>query len=354
MVGFERNAQDLVKQRAWAVHNELQKMMALYERLDEPTPSLEKSAWFAVLEKIYLQELPLAKLLDESELIVQAEGPAVSSENPRIDVVTWLCDGIQTQTRALTASALNLGKRARVVQSLQFRLTGLVPGSLYAGFSIVRDALITTVTQLALADDESNPKKNDQSESIVDQINVLEVAKNSMQNLARVSATADRAHISEELSEQISDPAQRDASLMAAFKLAPTGRNGVHSVRLHSKFAGEESHEGTLDANNRAVIQDIVRNRPLLTTSRKTGHFVGQLRGLDLDKTRVDLRSIPGVGSLRCIVHLDAATAGQVIGQWVKVTGDYEVNANDKPRLMVAQNIEIVEEPSLAEQLRRD
>lgn len=343
-------AQKLIHHRAHLVHSEIQSAKALFERMGKEMPAFEDSPWMAVLDRLYAEEFPLAKVLDESELIAHAEGPSLMTDSPRLDIVTWLCTGVQSQTRALTASALNLGGRSRAVQSIQFRLNGLAPGSLFAGFSLVEESLATSVTDLAMVEVQTEDGTSTAPPTAAD---VAKAARNSIVNLTKVPAHVGEGQVSESLGEEITDPAQRDASLMAALKLAPTGRNGVSSVQLQARFAGRNASEGTLDTSNRLIIQDTLNNRPLIAKSQKQGSFVGQLRALDLDKTRVDLRSVEGVGSLRCIIHLDLTKARNIIGQWVKVTGEYETNASGRPRLLVARNIEVVPEPTLAQQLAR-
>ena len=211
-------ARGLVHHRAHLVFNEMQNARLLMNRIGEVMPAEDNSPWLAILDRLYSEEFPLAKLLDESELIAHAEGPGLVNVNPRLDIVTWLCNGIQSQTRSLTASALSLGLRSRAVQSVQFRLTGLAPGSLFAGFAIADDWPMTTVTDMATAEGD-------------EQQDIAKIARESIVNLTRVPAHVDDQHVSESLGEEISDPATRDASLMAALKLAPTGRNGVHSVQ---------------------------------------------------------------------------------------------------------------------------
>lgn len=316
-----------IHRRAHLVHGQIESAREILAMTGQADPNLilsEDSPYFSLLRKLYEEEYPLAKLIGSSDLIVHAEGPAAQEELPQLSIVSWLFSGVDKQIRALAKSVLHLSldDERGALKSLDIRLTGMAPGSIYAGFCINR----MRSTPLLGTDEE---------EAAI--VSVRDVVT----SLSMIPEYVLESSVSEALATLIPDPAIRDTTLMAAYNLAPTGRNGIHTIELTSPARGNKP--APLSIRDRIVLRDTVVKRPMLGMKRKTGSFIGQLRGIDLDKTRVDLRNVEGIGTLRCVLPLTLEKAKSILGRTVRVTGEYEAGANGKPRLMRVESIDVVE-----------
>ena len=82
-----------------------------------------------LLDEMYERDLPLAKLADESDLLLHVRGPAASAPTPRVSVVTRLLGGTRDQVTRL-AKQLGGVTTIGVPAALDMGLVGLAEGSL--------------------------------------------------------------------------------------------------------------------------------------------------------------------------------------------------------------------------------
>lgn len=316
------------KAQIW--YDQIAGIIALSNKVGKPIPDL--SEYYDELNKLFGEELELSKLIDNSDLIIHAEGPSAQSNSLKLNAVTNLFEGIDTQIKLLAQSVLRLAMEdvKPAMKHLDIRLNGLAPGSIYAGFSI-------------------KPLESSKLIGTAEEIELINSIKNVVVNLSEVPQFVNADGISEELSEVLTDPAIRDSSLMAAYKMSPTGRQGIDSIQLiNPKDSG--SRPSSLNIQDRAVLRRSLHETPVIKSKSSYGTFIGQLRTVDLDKTRVDLRNlnIDGIDSLRCILpELTAEKGREILGRTVKVAGEYEKSINGKPRLMHIQSIEVIDSAKL-------
>lgn len=311
------------KAQIW--YDQIGGLIAISTQLGKPNPDL--SEYYKQLNKLFSEELELCKLIDSSDLIIHAVGPSAENHSLKLHTVTNLFEGIDTQIKILAKSVLMLGMDdvKPSMKYLDIRLNGLAPGSIYAGFSI-------------------NPIKSNHLIATVEELNLIDSIRDVVVNLSKIPKFVNETGISEELSEILTDPAIRDSSLMAIYKIAPTGRQGIDSLALiNPKELG--SKPASLNHQDRSILRRSLHETPLIKSKSTHGTFIGQLRTVDLDKTRVDLRNLNVVGldSLRCILpELTAEKGREILGKTVKVFGEYESALNGKPRLMHVQHIEVL------------
>jgi len=274
------------------------------------------------LEEIYLEEMPLAKIMDTSDLVFHAEGPSTTSGEPGLRAFNWLCASAEKQLRMLAKAIFNLTDldAKRLSKNLDLRFSGFAPGSIYAGFSIA---------PLASIMDSDEPES------------VHEAIKFAIRQLPTIPEFIDDESLNLGIAELIPDPAMRDASLEALFRLSPTGKVGIHTLDISSPDAGQSE----LGNRERVVLRDALR-KPV-TLKKRFGEFVGEVREVDLDSGRFHLRNISGVGTLRCVLPNVTSEIGQkILGSVIAVSGDYECDASGRPRLMFAQDLKLVKEIS--------
>lgn len=316
-----------IHRKAHLVHSQIESAQKILTETGQADPSIvlsDNSPYFRLLERLYEEEYPLARLIGSSDLIVHAEGPAAEERLPQLSIVSWLFGGIDKQIRMLAKSVLDLSldDEKGALKALDIRLTGMAPGSIYAGFAINR---LRPTPLLGTEEEEA----------------AIQSVRDVVTSLALVPEYVMANTVSEALAMVMPDPALRDTALLAAYNLAPTGKNGIHTIEFTSP--ARDTKPASLDMNDRVVLRETIVKRPMLSKKQKAGSFIGQLRGLDLDKTRVDLRNVEGIGTLRCVLPLTIDKARMILGKTVRVTGKYEEGLNGKPRLMQVEQIDIVE-----------
>lgn len=284
---------------------------AFVERADNP--------YFRLLDDLYGQDYQLGRLLDTSDLITHAEGTSLEDALPALRATTWLCETTNKHLRRLVVATMDLSHPARraLERAIDLRLTGFAPGSLYAGFK-----LMPSGPDLLCA--YQDPVYLDGRAALV--------------HLPDVPRYIDEESVLPDLAEVIPDPALRDASLMAAYHLAPTGRLGIHTLELSTPG----SAPAQLGQRERVVLSQALRQPSREATA--TGRFVGEVRAMDLDTSRLHLRNVAGIGTLRCVLpEVDRARAKQLIGEHIAVSARYAVDAEGRPRLLWVDSPEAIE-----------
>lgn len=272
------------------------------------------------LEELYLEEMPLAKIRDDSDLVFHAEGPSTATNSPGLHAFNWLCTSAEKQIRLLAKAIFSLSDldAKRLSKQLDLRFSGFAPGSIYAGFFIQPlDSILGS----------SEPE------------HVFSSIRNAIRQLPTIPDFIEDEELNQGIAEFLPDPAMRDASLEALFRLSPTGKAGIHTLDISSPDAGE----GELSSRERVVLREALK-KPI-SQQRRSGRFVGEVREVDLDSGRFHLKNISGLGTLRCVMPGFSQEMGQrILGNRVCVTGDYECDRSGKPRLMFASGIEHVSE----------
>jgi hypothetical protein len=95
-----------------------------------------------------------------------------------------------------------------------------------------------------------------------------------------------------------------------------------------------------LGQSQRLVLSKALKDAPLMGRLSQ-GWFVGEVREVDLDANRFQLRSVPNVGTVRRVVDvLHAENARKYLGHGAKIFGSFECDAQGRPRLMRVERME--------------
>lgn len=292
--------------------------------MDAGSPYMQKLAAF------YRENLPLARLLDNADLLLHAEGPGAADHSPSLSAVNWLCSGAEKHLKHLISAMLPMSaKNSRAAaRDVDLRLSGLAPGSLYVGFSLA--GLERSATASAL--DETDAQ-------------TVQKLRQSIHALPVVPRFVGNERMNNEIMEALPDPALRDAAMVAAYEMSPTGQRGIHTVEISSPNALNQSAHAPqqLGQRERVVLREALRGDPMM---RKTayGKFVGVLRAIDLDRNRITLRNISDeLPALRCALRTGVAQAKQYLDRTVQVEGQFESNAEGQPRLIRVDRITLVQ-----------
>ena len=282
-----------------------------------------KNPYYALLDRLYREDFPLAQIMDTADLVLHAEGPSAQDAKPTLHAINWMVGNAEKQLRTFSRSLFELALRdaKRLGRAMDLRLTGFAPGSIYAGVSLEPPEA-----------DLHGPGEEEP---------VFRVLREAIRKLPLIPTFVEDETISSGIYDAFPDPAQRDAGLLAAYHLAPTGKLGIHTLELF--VPGDPPAE--LSQRERVVLREALK-RPVLRTSRH-GSFVGEVREIDLDKTRFHLRDVSGFGALRCILpEVTAEKARPLLGSRVRVEGEYDVDpSSGRPRLLVVSSITPLADP---------
>lgn len=313
--------------RAAIVFHQMAKAASYAPSEDERERFFNKkdNPYYTLLDEIYGEDYALAKLVDNADFIVHAHGPAAKNDSPELRAVNWLCNGVDKQLRMLAKTALSLydTQAQSTIKKINLQLTGFAPGSLFAGFRV------------------ADPQELSDNH-IIDGLDSSEIdlIRLSITQMTQLPKFVGDDHISSELSEYIVDPAIRDASIVTAFQLAPSGRMGIHSIEISTKNTRPE----TLGQRERVVLKDAIKSPKMIKSFK--GGFTGVVRGVDLDSKRFHLRGVPDIGSIRCVMHdLNDKSMRNLLDKTVSIKGCYEIDQNNRPRLMVVDSVEVIPEP---------
>jgi len=291
---------------------------------DQGIPNAEKmvAIYQREIERHYEESLPLSRLLDESDIICHAEGPATRSFGARTNAVIWMYDQIRRRVKdvAIAAATELQSQREIANRDLHMLITGTAPGSLYTGFKLASASLYGDYDGPALLP-----------------IDHLEFMRTGIRMLPEIPDFISMQGVTEGLYELIPDPALRDAALIAAYHLSPTTRRGIDTLEL--SIPGQQGKNKPFTPLSREIIKQSGALTRGVLGKVQTGSFHGSLRGVDLDNNRFILRGVPGIGSIRCAMEIDQGTARKYIGNDVIVTGDYEATVSGRPAMLRVNSI---------------
>lgn len=311
------------KARYW--QGQIAGIVALSERLGKETPPLDHL--YQQLERLYEDEFPLAKTIDASDLLAHFLGPAVESDTPAASVVTYALGVLRDQIIGVSRSLSLLGEtEGDLPEALEPQLSGLAKGSLFVGIRIPTAADSHAKGQIEIA------------EALYP---LSEQLRGAVRGLAVVSKHISDDEIDEGLRADIPDPGLRDALVVAASRIAPTGRKGISSVGLSSK---ETEGMAPLTPRSRTVLRQAIAKPK--NQGYKKGEFAGAIRKIDLDARRFEIRNVAGIGRLRCAYLQDLSrNVSAALGHYVRVKGSYETADSGMPRMLYVDEITLLERP---------
>jgi hypothetical protein len=293
----------------------------LIEELCEP--------YYELLRSMFAEDYPLAKAVEQSDLLISLEGPAISRDSPRISIITGVFSKVRIQVTKLAKAIANLKERGTPAE-VDLGLSAFARGSLVLGFSLPSAAEVSELQRM------DQPLLAD----LVEEQRVFQAARDAIRTLGIVTRHVTEGRPLEDLPTIIPDPKVRDTALAAVKDLAPTGRSGINSVRISGREMADMGISRPLTAAIRESVGKTLE-RPITTSTTAElpvpVSFVGDIREMDLDAHRFDLRHIENmeVNDLRCS-YLDATDeeAKQWLGKTARVIGVVERDAAGKPQLL--------------------
>ncbi len=279
------------------------------------------------VERIYEAEFPLARALDDSDLVFHIEGPALADHTPKLSLVESIFANIRTQVFSVAKAVANMGAGTHLSdKDVELSLSALAPGSLYIGVKA-----------------EPPTSRTGQQHLLGEEDRILIATREAMRSIRLISQ-----HLNDEDPEvlaEIPDAVVRDAALVAVARLAPTGRVGITKITLASADQGRAFMGEGLTPKVRNELKHQLRG------SFRSGHNVvtlrGEVRELDLDFERFELRRIEQYPdrSVRCRVSPEVFIDIQaLVGQHVEVIGLAAEAAGELPRMLLVSDVRVLGE----------
>ena len=289
------------------------------------SPEDISAPYLELLRSLYSEEYPFAQLTDSSDLVARFSGPAVDVRDPTVSVVISVFSDIREQIRAIAKSVVGLAtdRQVRWPAHLDPHLSGITHGSLIVGVSVAPPPLEDQRAQLELA-------------GVSDQ--VFESIRVAVRSLSAVAHHISDVAVMPSLRDAIPDPAVRDTVLVAAKRLAPTGRRGITAVTFFSSGQQVEAPAPLTSRSRLAIAAEL--HAPVHLHSQ--GSFEGVLREVDLDAKRFEIRGVADVGSLRCAYgDRHESEVRRALDVRVRVGGTFETLPNGRPRLVAVESLEV-------------
>jgi hypothetical protein len=326
---------DTVNQRALLIHEQITSALRIAGESSIDQRLLVKP-YIDLLNSLYSEEFPFAQLADTADLIAHFDGPAVSMHEPSVSLVANAFTEIRNQIRGIAKSVAGLSnaRRSKWPSELDPYLSGLAHGSLIIGVRLPNP-------------DESKEPEYHLPPVAMEQL--YQSVRSAVISLSTISQFIKEDKVSEGISDFLPDPAVRDTVMVAASKLAPSGRKGITSLSLIGPNA-DERHGGALTPESRKIIHRSLAKPAKISGS---GSFDGVVRQVDLDSRRFEIRRVQGASAIRCMYEpRHGSTVKQILDARVTVAGEYEAAENSQPRLINVSDIKILKTP--AEQLLID
>lgn len=295
--------------------------------------------YLETLKSLYVEDYPLARAIEQSDLLVRLEGPAINRENPRISVITGELTKVRTQVGKVAKSIAELSSNFRgVPEEMDLGLSAFARGSLILGFTV------PTSTQVA--------EGRGEQEGLFDQEDpYFQAARDAIRTIGIVTKHITEGGSPDDLATLVTDPKVRDTALSAVKELSPSGRTGITTVRISGNSIADLEVKKPLTRTIREALRKRIE-RPVSPTVEPPLTLIGHVREMDLDNKRFELKHLEGLEGLevtddvRCsYLNETDEEAKQWLNSKVRVTGTVERDINLRIRLLETTSVEILSQP---------
>jgi hypothetical protein len=317
------NWSSVLQRRAQLLHQQIAAMQRIVREAGGTEEMIEASClnYYRLLDEIYETDMPIARALDNSDLLLHLDGEGLQTKNPRISLVTGIMGDVRKQVGGMIRTLVSsFNEGVELPREFDFGLNSFARGSLYLGFSLP----------------EAPPGR-----VILEGDPLFEASRNALVTLGTITTHIEEPNAYDLIRRDFADPKLRDAALSAVSQLAPSGRRGVSSVEIGGR-ALETPVWHRLTPQTRLRVRTWLE-RPV--HSGETIELRGRVRAVDLDLRRFDLRRIDGgnLPDLRCIYPASFdLPARKWLDSSVIVRGQVETYQG-VPRLLQVQGVEAIE-----------
>jgi hypothetical protein len=291
------------------------------------------SPYRTALEELYTSDFSLARLLDNSDLVVHLEGPALDKHTPSLTILSNLFFDVNAEVRNIAAAILGMARTKELPKDLNLGLAALAPGSLYVGLNVTD----SSGDSEQLLGNEIDP--------------YVDATRKAVKTLGVVSKFVSGDVTESAFAENLPDPRVRDVAISAMQRLAPSNRsvkNGVNSIEI-----GVRNESGGESSSVKLTPETKQRLRDQLTTTMVapySAEYVGWIREVDLDLRRFEIRRLEIGDALELRCRYQTEFEGEVlrlVNCRARVNGFVQLDAAGKPSLMEVVGISGAPPPAL-------
>lgn len=317
MSGDNSTWEGSIRHRAHLLHQQIAAMQRLVRDANGTEQQAEEACrgLYRLLDQLYEEDLPVARALDRSDLLLHLDGEGLHARNPRLSLVTGIMGDVRKQVGTMIKTLVSsVNEAVELPRDFDLGLSSFARGSLYLGFCLPE----TNADLVMLPGDP-----------------LFEASRQALSTLGEITSLCDQPQAYEAIRRDFADPKLRDAALSAVGHLAPSGRRGVSSVAVAGRALKTDSWH-TLTPQTREQIRSWL-DRPLL--SDEVVELTGRVRAIDLDLRRFDLRRIDNQPDLRCIYPAAFDPPAKTwLDQVVRVRGQVET-FQGAARLLQVQSV---------------
>lgn len=290
-------------------------------------------ALYRKVDELYETEFPLAKAMDESDLIFHLEGPALRDHTPKLSLIESIFSNIRQQVFNVAKSVAQLGSEASITdRDVELSLSALAPGSLYIGIKA------------------EPPERHDGQQHILNTDDpILLATREAMRSIRIISKHLEDD--SPEVRQEIPDSNVRDAAMVALARLAPTKKSGIAKITI----ASSDDKKNVVGSPLTPRLRNELRRQ--LKQEKKVGSACfsvrGDVRELDLDFRRFDLRRLTTNpdASIRCHLAQEAmVNLEKLAGRHVEVHGYSDDVSGITPKMMRVVRVTVFDETGAPEE----
>jgi hypothetical protein len=311
--------QAVLRHRAEMLHQQIAAMQRLVRESGGSDETLARACapYYRLLDEIYEKDMPIARALDRSDLLLHLDGEGLQTGRPRLSLVTGIMGDVRRQVGMMIKTLVSsINEAVELPREIDLGLSSFAQGSLYLGFSLP----------------EPNP-----GYLVLEGDPLFAASRQALSTLGAVTAHINEPNAYELIQREFADPKLRDAALSAVGQLAPSGRRGVSSLEIGGR-ALQKGAWRLLTPQTRLQVRAWLE-QPVVST--ETIELRGRVRAVDLDLRRFDLRRVgENVPDLRCIyaASLDAR-ATRWLDATVVVRGQAEMYQGSA-RLLQIESVE--------------
>lgn len=232
-----------------------------------------------LLDEIYEKEMPVARALDRSDLLLHLDGDGLQTSSPRLSLVTGIMSDVHKQVGAMIKTLVSsIDEEVELPREIELGLSSFARGSLYLGFSLP----------------EPNP-----GYVVLGRDPLFAASCQALTTLGAVTRHINEPNAYALIRQEFADPKLRDAVLSAVGQIAPSGRRGVSSLEIGGRALQKGAWRQLTPETHQQVCAWLEHPVP----GNEFVELRGRVRTIDLDLRRFDLRRA-GEGSLpdlRCI-----------------------------------------------------
>jgi hypothetical protein len=313
--------QAVLKHQAEMLHQQIAAMQRLVRESGGNDAVLGQACapYYRLLDEIYDKNMPVARALDRSDLLLHLDGEGLQTGRPRLSLVTGIMGDVRKQVGAMIKTLVStINEAVELPREIDLGLSSFAQGSLYLGFSLPEPDAGYIVM-------EGDP--------------LFAASRQALTTLGAVTEHINEPNAYELIQREFADPKLRDAALSAVGQLAPSGRRGVSTMEIGGR-ALKAGRWRLLTPETRLQVRAWLE-QPVV--SHETIELRGRVRAVDLDLRRFDLRRVDeNQPDLRCIypASLDAR-AKQWLDAVVIVRGQVETYQGVARLLQVASVEEV-------------